>query len=171
MRKMFAVALAALMVVVFAQPANAADGQHTTGWYSVHYDGTLGVVRHKETAAKLWWDTQADGTGVCVEFVAVDTKDGGWMLSGYQDVRARYWNSANGVTSRSWDWGQEPDDFTKDHGHVCGPDVGAMDYRLRMCGGDDALWWHWRIYASGGHTLIDKGHEGTNACGGGGGGD
>ena len=166
MRRMIAVALAALMVTVFATPAHAADGQHSTNWVSVAWDGTGPDILRKEAQARLWWDTQNDGTGVCVEYLALDTLDGGWLIEGYYDVRARWWYDVNNNTYGSWSWGQEPDDFTKNHGRICGPDAGAMDYRLRMCADDDVLWWRWRVWSSGNSDLIDKGHDEGGSCNG-----
>lgn len=164
MRRTVAVALAALMVLLFAAPAHAApDGQFRTGWYSIAFDGTGSVFR-KEIRTQFWWDKQSDGTGVCAEFLQADTVDGGVWISGYDNVNARWFNYSTGHTVKHWFWGHEGDDFTKNHDHVCGPDNGTMDYTLRMCNTGDELWWRWRVWSSGQSELITKGHEENPDC-------
>lgn len=156
-KKVLAVLLSALMVTVFAGPANAVDGVHATGWRCVAFDGTGDVFR-KELCAQVRWDMQQDGTGSAVEWLAVTCEDG-CSLFHPEKVGARWWDGGDGKTYRSWGWGDEPDNFSKDHGGVYGSDTGPMDYTLTMCGTDDRLWWRFRVWGAGGWQLMDKGHD------------
>ena len=161
MRRMIAVALAALMVVVFAQPANAEDGKYQRT-SCVAWDGTGSIFR-KEVCPQVRWRNQTDGDGIVLEFLDVDTVDGCIHMGNpkYWNTGAHFKNPAQGVFIKGWEWGVEPCNWTKDFQSIRGTDTGAMDFYLAMCADDDYIWFNIRLYYGGNSVLLSKGHEET----------
>lgn len=164
MRRALAVALATVAAtLMIPSPAHAEDGRYSIRSCEA-YDGTgPDVIRRKETCAQVRWRNQADGDGgVVLEFLDVDTVDGCSLLGGgsdaYHKVEADWWHTPTANSYGSWAWGDEPCNFNKDHNSIRGIDVGAMDYFLNLCGGDDMLVFRWRLHNGGNAELINKDH-------------
>lgn len=143
--------------------AQAEDGQYSFR-RCVAWDGSIPSLR-KEACAQVRWNNQGNNSGVVLEFLDVDTVDGADRFTGYKDVSADFFGTNPYRPKGDWDWGDEPFNFTKNHGSVVGVDNGSTEYHLRMCGGGDNLWWHYRLFANGGAQLVDKGHaEKVGGC-------
>lgn len=169
MRTVLLATCVVLGLVALPTAAFAEDGQHSIRSCEA-FDGTgPNILRRKETCAQVRWDTQADGTGVVVEFLDVDTVDGCSLLpddgNAYHKVDADFYNASTAVSKGNWNWGVEPCNWNKDHNSIRGTDSGAMDYYLSMCAEDDMLYFRWRLYAGGNGVLIHKDHtSGHPSC-------
>ena len=137
--------------------------------HCVTWDGS-GVLDRKKMCAQVRWRNQADGDGVILEFLDVDTEAGTLVFDGYNKVMAKWVDWDSGYVRRTWEWGAEPFNFTKNHDSVFGGDHTSMEYRLNMCdvggggGGQDHLWIKWRLFPNGVWALVDKGHGQDSYC-------
>lgn len=174
-RMMVALTAAALVVLGLQIPANA-DGSERERAIVAWDGGVKGGLERKELTSDIFFDRQADNTGVVLEFWDARTTDGASWLTGYRNVQLVFQTPAGvgygpgtGSTPGLWKFGDEPDHFQKDFNSIRGQDVGAMRVKINMCaldddGTTDRIWIDYLLRGDGTSTVVDQGHHDIANC-------
>jgi hypothetical protein len=175
MKRMMVALGAALLVVLGLTPAHA-DGDRRVRAVVAWDGGVSGGLERKELTSDIFYERQADGTGVILEFWDARTTDGAAFLQDYRNVTLVFqtpsgqgYGPGTGSTPGLWDFGTEPDNFDKDFNSIRGQDVGAMRVKVNMCAKDengttDRIWIDYRLRGDGTSEVVDQGHHDIASC-------